>query len=136
MNEEEAIRTCKKIIRQNNEIVKQTRKNKDINAMQLTANCDKESIAIETVLNLLEKKDKQIEQYQNMLATNDMLHVLECEKKDKIIDEMSKFIEKRIDECPYDFWIEIEKELNCKECEEDYSKCWKQYFERKVEDGN
>lgn len=41
---------------------------------------------IKTVLNLLENKDKQIEQYQNMLATNDMLHVLECEKKDKIIN--------------------------------------------------
>lgn len=61
MNEEEAIRICKKIIKQNNEIVKQTRKNKDINAMQLTANCDKESIAIETVLNLLENKDKMID---------------------------------------------------------------------------
>ena len=36
---------------------------------------------IETVLNLLEKKDRQIEQYQNMLATNDMFHVLESQKK-------------------------------------------------------
>ena len=38
----------------------------------------------------LEKKDKQIEQYQNMLATNDMLHVLECEKKDKIINKIQE----------------------------------------------
>lgn len=36
------------------------------------------------------KKDKEIEQYQNMLATNDMLHVLECEKKDKIIEQFEK----------------------------------------------
>lgn len=36
------------------------------------------------------KKDKQIERYQNMLTTNDMLHVLECEKKDKQIDLMVK----------------------------------------------
>ena len=48
--------------------------------------------AIEIVLNLLENKDKQIEQYQNMLATNDMLHVLECQKKDKQIDLMSNYI--------------------------------------------
>ena len=47
---------------------------------------------IETVLNLLEKKDRQIEQYQNMLATNDMLHVLESQKKDKQIDLMSNYI--------------------------------------------
>ena len=46
----------------------------------------------ETVLNLLENKDKQIEQYQNMLATNDMLHVLESQKKDKQIDLMSNYI--------------------------------------------
>lgn len=65
----------------------------------------------------LEKKDKQIEQYQNMLATNDMLHVLECEKKDKMIDEMAKGI-----------YIEIDKYKNPEEV--------KQYYERKVENGN
>ena len=36
----------------------------------------------------LEKKDKQIEQYQNMLATNDMLHVIDCEKKDEWINKL------------------------------------------------
>lgn len=36
----------------------------------------------------LQKKDKQIEQYQNILATNDMLHVRECEKKDKWINRL------------------------------------------------
>ena len=40
----------------------------------------------------LEKKDKQIEQYQNMLATNDMFNVLECEKKDKVIDKLATFV--------------------------------------------
>ena len=56
---EEAIKTCKKIIQSNNEIVKQTRKNRDINAMQLTANCDNESIAIETVLKELERLQEE-----------------------------------------------------------------------------
>ena len=36
------------------------------------------------------EKDKQIEKYINMLATNDMLHVKECKHKDKIIDLMSE----------------------------------------------
>lgn len=31
----------------------------------------------------LKQKNKQIERYKNMLATNDMLHVIECENKDK-----------------------------------------------------
>ena len=58
--------------------------------MQLTADLDTDSIAIETVLSMLKEKDKQIEEYQNMLATNDMLHVIECENKDKIIDLMAE----------------------------------------------
>ena len=61
MNKEKAIQICKKIIEQNNEIVKQTKKNKDINAMQLTANCDTESSAIETLIQALENSiDKSV----------------------------------------------------------------------------
>lgn len=51
---EEAIQVCREIIQQNNEIVKQARKNNDINAMQLTANCDNESKAIETLIKAVE----------------------------------------------------------------------------------
>ena len=47
----------------------------------------------ERVLKENKKKDKQIEQYQNMLATNDMLHVIECENKDKKIDLMANEID-------------------------------------------
>lgn len=95
---------------------------------------------IETALNLiqtqqaeLEKKDKQIEQYQNMLATNDMLHVLECEKKDKIIDEMAIYINnfdidedicKKVDEPCKNYAGE-----NGKLCNE----CIIKYFTKKVE---
>lgn len=32
----------------------------------------------------LKKKDKQIEKYQNMLVTNDMLHIKESQEKDEI----------------------------------------------------
>ena len=38
----------------------------------------------------LKKKDKQIEKYQNMLVTNDLLHVKESQEKDEIIDLMSE----------------------------------------------
>lgn len=64
MNEEEARERCKQIIKDNNEIIKEARKNRDINSMQLTASLDNDSIAIETVLNLLEKKDKIIDEIQ------------------------------------------------------------------------
>lgn len=133
MNEEEAIERCKQIIKDNNEIIKEARKNRDINSMQLTASLDNDSIAIETVLNLLENKDKQIEQYQNMLATNDMLHVLECEKKDKIIELMLEEISKNIlNTCPL---ADYNVDLNCEnKCKDDYKACWKQYFENKVKE--
>ncbi len=38
----------------------------------------------------LNLKDKQIEKYQNMLVTNDMLHIKESQEKDKIIDLMAE----------------------------------------------
>lgn len=80
----------------------------------------------------LEKKNKQIEQYQNMLATNDMLHVLECEKKDKIIDLMAEEISKNIlNTCPL---ADYNVDLDCEnKCQDNYKECWKQYFEKKVE---
>lgn len=85
----------------------------------------------------LEKKDKQIEQYQNMLATNDMLHVLECEKKDKIINELEdifynyQLCEYELTDCTYRKceYIADDEIPPCKEC-------IKQYFERKIENGN
>ena len=79
MNEEEAIEKIKWSIQINNIT-------KEISGNSASINVQ----VLETVLNLLENKDKQIEQYQNMLATNDMLHVRECEKKDKIIYEIAK----------------------------------------------
>lgn len=69
MNEEEAMERCKQIIKDNNEIIKEARKNRDINSMQLTACLDNDSIAIETLLNLLEKKDKIICEIKKKLET-------------------------------------------------------------------
>ena len=70
------------------------------------------------------KKDKQIEQYQNMLATNDMLHVLECEKKDKIIDLMAQSI------LNYDDQLVINRYKN----KEHVIETFVEYFENKVKE--
>lgn len=118
--EQEAIEKCKEIIQQNKEIVKQARLSKDTNAIELTANCNKESIAIETVLNMLKEKDKEIK------------------KKDKIIDLL---VNKLNQDC------KVFENGEIKEIVEIYEKikstsdlrgielrkeCIKQYFERKA----
>lgn len=93
------------------------------------------SNSIEAVLNPIKSKQKEIEILKSKRVN--MFEQLNCiDKKNKIIDIMARFIEERLNECPHDFWIEAEKELNCKNCEEDYAKCWKQYFEKKVEESN
>lgn len=61
MTKEQAIERLKKMIQINNGVIKETRKNGDIFAMQLTADLDTDSIAIETALSMLEEKDKQID---------------------------------------------------------------------------
>lgn len=50
---EEAIKDCEEIIKSNNAVIKEARKKGDINVMQLTASLDRESKAIETVLNYI-----------------------------------------------------------------------------------
>lgn len=49
--------------------------------------------AIEKILDMIKKRDKQIEQYLNILMTNDLLHVKESQEKDKIIDLMAEYLE-------------------------------------------
>ena len=58
MTKEQAIERLKKMIQINNGVIKEARKNGDIFAMQLTADLDTDSIAIEKVLSMLEEKDK------------------------------------------------------------------------------
>ena len=131
MTKEQAIEICKKIIQQNNEIVKQTRLNKDVNAMQLTANCDKESLAIETVLSMLKENSAEIEQKNTELTEKNA----KIKKKDKIIDLMTKAMDKIQDPqvCKY---CDNNINLNHGYCV-DAGKCKKgikQYFERKSEE--
>lgn len=98
---------------------------------------ERHQIRFKTLLNLIEKQqkelkqnEKQIDRYQNMLATNDMLHVMECENKDKVIEKMSLKIAK-VDNsdtyccgkkrmCPYD-------NPTLSKCAE----CVKKYYEKR-----
>lgn len=71
MTKEQAIKRLKKMIQINNGVIKEARKNGDIFAMQLTADLDTDSIAIEKVLTMLEEQDKQIDLMANHIATSD-----------------------------------------------------------------
>ena len=51
----------------------------------------------------LENKNKQIEQYMNILATNDMLHVKECEEKDEKIEKLEEIKDEAIRTCFYEY---------------------------------
>ena len=77
--------------------------------------------AITIVLSMIEEKDKQIERYINILATNDMLHVIECENKDKIIDLMANK-------------LALYCEINCEEDIKTNKEQIRQYFENKVKE--
>lgn len=71
MTKEQAIERLKKMIQINNGVIKEARKNGDIFAMQLTADLDTDSIAIETVLSMLEEKNQIIDLRANHIATSD-----------------------------------------------------------------
>lgn len=100
---------------------------------------DELDLAIETVLKLLEKKDKAIEQLKsiNKFQSKDIKEAVdytfelnaEIEKKDKIIDLMAEHIK-----------ITAEYECPSKDCEDNGSitcaDCIKEYFTKKVEKEN
>lgn len=81
----------------------------------------------------LEKKDKQIERYIDILATNDMLHVLECEKKDQIIDLMAKEIESLHSSLTEEYGMWTTE--YCQEGKETTTEGIKQYFKNKTKKG-
>lgn len=109
----------------------------DKKAIEYLEDSFKNTVTHKEKLNIIKNLIKSQQKEMKILKSKrvNMFEQLDCiDKKNKMINEMARFIEERIDECPYDFWIEAEKELNCENCEEDYAKCWKQYFEKKVEE--
>ena len=145
MNEEEAIENVKKQlegIKKANECGLATRGefNKDIEAL-------------ETVLNLLEKKDKQINSKNgtiNALHASLKERTEERDRKYDIITKQSKIINLFYDflykfgsKFPMSFMKALSEDgfdiKKCENCEYetcDCKDCIKQYFERKVENGN
>lgn len=76
---------------------------------------------IETVLNMLKQKDKEIERLRYIKKSFDYVVQKETEKKDKIIDLMAEVFYKKFKaELLLEYGFENEEQL-------------KQYFERKVE---
>ena len=69
MTKEQAIERLKKMIQINNGVIKEARKNGEIFEMQLTADLDTDSIAIEKVLTMLKEKDKIIDLMAEQLTT-------------------------------------------------------------------
>lgn len=101
----------------------------------------------------LAEKNAEIEKYKKLLADNlaknlndsikakekadtdlddlDKGWKVELEKKDKMIDLMAEEMKKRAT-CPLD---DYNYDLDCEnKCNNNTKECWKQYFERKVED--
>lgn len=116
MTKEQAIKRLKKMIKINNGVIKEARKNGYIFATQLTADLNTDSIAIETVLSMIEEKDKTIS------------------SKDKIIDLMANHIvTSDSDLCEY---LDITTKCkyyageNGKLCDD----CIKQYFKNKAKE--
>lgn len=135
--QEKAIERCKQIIKDNKEIIKEARKNGDINTIQLTASLDNDSLAIEIVLSMLQEKDKEIEKYK-YLYQKTLDNTIQADRENiklkKQIDLMADFIFQNID---------VEEDIcnsayiKCKqETGQDITciNCIKQYFERKAED--
>lgn len=138
MTKEQAIERLKKMIQINNGVIKEARKNGDIFAMQLTADLDTDSIAIETVLSILKEKEKEI-QFQKDINKTELDRHKNTEKNLKgIIKKQNRIIDLMADEianniiniCPL---ADYNYDLDCENrCNDNYKECWKLYFENKA----
>ena len=111
LSEEEIIKILKEIIQKNKQIVKEAYKSKDINAMELVADEDREAIAIFKILDLYqEEKEKNkllIEGKFREVADKNSYIKDNYISKDKIrekIKELEKDIEKFNNDS--DFWTD------------------------------
>ena len=95
----------------------------------------------ETVLNLIQKQDKEIEHWKNGFEReleNNRKNTCELLKQDLIIREKDKQIDLMAEKIHFlgseydDFCIDT---VWNEDCDKDCKNCIKQYFERKVKDG-
>ena len=96
---------------------------------------------IETVLNMLKEKDKEIEHWKNGFEReleNNRKNTCELLKQDLIIRQKDKQIDLMAEKIHFlgseydDFCIDT---VWNEDCDKDCKNCIKQYFERKVKDG-
>lgn len=94
MKKEQAIERLKKMIQINNGVIKEARKNGDIFAMQLTADLDTDSIAIEKVLSMLKEKDEIID----LMADDIHGTQVECNRYFKDKEDVKQYFENKAKE--------------------------------------
>lgn len=94
MTKEQAIERLKKMIQINNGVIKEARKNGDIFAMQLTADLDTDSIAIEKVLSMLKEKDEIID----LMADDIHGTQVECNRYFKDKEDVKQYFENKAKE--------------------------------------
>lgn len=94
MELEEAKSYLETVIKVNNSVIKEARKNGDINTIELTADLDNQSIAIETVLKELENSTpkKKIEKILEKYKKDDENNLIEVKIWD-IIDDLQELLE-------------------------------------------
>ena len=94
MKLEEATRILQKKVKSNKEVIKEARKNGDINVMQLTADLDNQSIAIERILQ--ENQKLQRDNYK-LDRENQKLFEIQFEyiPKKKIEDKIKELKEEK-----------------------------------------
>lgn len=141
--QEEAIKNLLEILKlSKNEI-----KNGNIN---ITAILDYEDLkSLQIALNMLKEKDAEVEEYKKMIAAGIINTVKdelmqernkEIEKKDKIIDLMADYMLSGLDDTAFNnickqghcvHELKDNRLTKCRKCKD----CIKQYFERKVKNG-
>lgn len=89
---------------------------------------EKDKIAIKTVLNLIEKPNKRINELEKALIDDNYKHRKEIEKKDKIIDEMADWISE------YKFLSYDDFCSGTDKCYSTCKPCVIKYFEKKEEE--
>lgn len=99
MKPKEAKRLLKKTIEVNNAVIKEARKNGDLNVIELTDDLDTQSTAIETVLQELDNsisKDKVKEKIDNIFTV--FYERYECDYQDiqNVISEVHKALKQEL----------------------------------------
>ena len=88
MSEEEIINVLKNLMEKNKQIVKEAYKSKDINAMELVADEDREAIAIFKILDLYQKEKEKNKILSIQIIENEKLYDKETERLGNLLQEL------------------------------------------------